>query len=314
MYCTPLVNVRSILIYLFYIILLTHTFSSAFAQVDENTTSQDTVNISDMPGPYRTGIRPWRLATVITGVSGTTLGIFLYFQNVWWSEQQTRFHFDTGADMVYSLNMDKPGHFWSSKITSDLFCDMLTWSGVPRRKALWYGAGYGIFTTAMVEIKDGLAPYWGFSVGDMVANTLGALYPVSQEYIPFMRNFHVKWSFDFFNPSYYKTLENNENKPFLDDYERHNYWLSANVHGLLPRTLKPFWPEFLNIAVGLSAQNLNGKGAGSHEVFLAFDYDLTKIPTRSKTIKRALHYLNHLHFPAPTVRIMPAVKLYGLNF
>lgn len=264
--------------------------------------------------PYKSGIRPWRLTGIITGVSGTTAGIFLYFQNVWWADQSAKFHFDTGSDMVYALGMDKCGHFWSSKLTSDLFYDMLSWSGVPRKSALWYGAGYGILTTALVEIKDGLAPYWGFSLGDMTANTAGALFPVAQEYIPVLRNFQVKWSYDFLNPSYYKTLENNGDKPFMDDYERHNYWLSANVHGLLPKPLKPYWPEFLNIAAGLSAERLNGKGSGNHEIFLALDYDLTKIPVKSKTLRRAFHYLNHLHFPAPTIRITPRVRLYGVNF
>jgi len=270
-----------------------------------NTFSEDTI---------RTGIRPWRLTGIVTGVSGTTAGIFLYFQKVWWADGSSKFHFDKGSDMVYALGMDKFGHFWSSKLTSDLFYDMLSWSGVPRRKALWYGASYGILTTAIVEIKDGLAPYWGFSIGDMAANTAGALFPVAQEYFPIMRNFQVKWSYDFMNPSHYKTLENNQAKFFMDDYERHNYWLSINVHGLLPYRLKPYWPRFICIATGISAENLNGKGGGNHEIFLALDYDLTKIKTKSRTLTRALHYLNHLHFPAPSIRIVPRIKLYGFNF
>ena len=275
------------------------------------TASSDTLRAST---PTASGIKPWRLTGVITGVSGTTVGIFVYFQQIWWAGEQTQFHFDKGSDMIYAMGMDKAGHFWSSKLTSDLFCDMLKWSGVPDRKALWYGAGYGILTTALVEIKDGFAPYWGFSMGDMAANTAGALFPVLQEYVPVMRNFQVKWSYDFMNPSYYKTLENNTGKPFMDDYERHNYWVSAHVHGLLPPNLKPYWPKFLNIAVGLSADRLNGKGGGNHQVHLALDYDLTKLPIRSKTWKRAMHYLNHLHFPAPTIRIMPEIKMNIFQF
>lgn len=275
---------------------------------------QDSVSVDTTQTQLPSGIKPWRLAGIITGVSGTTIGIFVYFQNVWWAGESARFQFDKGSDMIYALGMDKAGHFWSSKLTSDLFSDMLKWSGVPERKALWYGAGYGILTTALVEIKDGFAPYWGFSMGDMAANTAGALFPVVQAYVPVMQNFQVKWSYDFMNPSYYKTLDNNGDKPFMDDYERHNYWLSANVHGLLPLQLKPYWPKFLNIAVGLSADRLNGKGAGNHQVHLALDYDLTKLPIRSKTWKRAMHYLNHLHFPAPTIRIMPEVKMNVFQF
>jgi hypothetical protein len=116
------------------------------------------------------------------------------------------------------------------------------------------------------------------------------------------------------NPSYYKTLENKTDKPFMDDYERHNYWLSVNVHGLLPHSMKPYWPRFLNIAAGLSAERINGKGGGNHELFLALDYDLTKIKTKSKAINKALHYLNHLHFPAPSIRIVPRVNMYGFQF
>jgi hypothetical protein len=258
--------------------------------------------------------RPVRFAIVSTGVIGTTVGVFLYFQNIWWAGEIGNFHLDQGADRVYSLNLDKCGHFWSSKIASDVIGDMMQWTGVKPTTALWMGAGFGILTSGIVEIKDGLAPYWGFSIGDMTANSLGAFFPVAQHYCRPLRHFSVKWSYDFQNPSYYKTLDGNHNKAFMDDYERHNYWLSANVHGLLPMPLKPYWPKFLNLALGLSAQHLTGKGGGTHELFLALDYDLTKIPIKSPTLRRVFHYLNNLHFPAPTIRISPQFRIYGMNF
>jgi len=79
-----------------------------------------------------------------------------------------------------------------------------------------------------------------------------------------------------------------------------------------------FWPDWLNMAVGFGIDNsqyLNKnktKKGGNNEWYIALDYDLSKIYTKwdSPTAKKVKHWLNYIHFPAPTIRISPNLHFY----
>ena len=45
-----------------------------------------------------------------------------------------------------------------------------------------------------MEVHDGFYNEWGFSIGDFMANLLGASFAVGQHNIPFLRNFDYKIS------------------------------------------------------------------------------------------------------------------------
>lgn len=264
----------------------------------------------------------FRLAVVASSVPILTTGVFLYFQNAWWNDTlqahglpKPKFHFDDSKELKYALCLDKCGHFWSSQITSTAFGEMLMWAGVKRKSAKWFGAGFAVLTSGIVEVKDGMAPWWGFSLMDMSANILGAFYPVLQEYHPFFNNFTFKWSYDFFHKSYYKSMPGHENKSFMDDYDRHTYWLCTNIKGVTPKSWGRYIPGFLSFDIGLSAVGLDGQGAGKNEVLLGLGIDLSNINIKNcKLFNSKKRILNYYHLPCPAQKIYPSKVSYLLAF
>jgi hypothetical protein len=103
---------------------------------------------------------------------------------------------------------------------------------------------------------------------------------------------------------------------FIEDYGGQSYWLSLNVSGILPAAAKPYWPSWLNIALGVSGYNLDAPDFKDRKKawVLSLDYDMAKIIPESdyeilNFIRRGLDYW---HFPAPAVRLTPEPKFFIL--
>lgn len=258
-------------------------------------------------------LNKYRFAMVASSVPIATASIFIYMQKAWWKDTmqlfgvpKQKFHFDDSKELKYALCLDKGGHFWSSQFASTVFGDLLQWAGMPERKAAWYGAGFAVVTSGIVEIKDGFAPWWGFSLTDMTANILGSFFPVLKAYHPFYKNFTVKWSWDFIHKSYWSSLPHNLGKIFMDDYERHTYWLCTNINGVAPTRWKKQIPGFLSFDIGVSAKNLDGHGAGKRELFLALGLDLSRITFKKfKFYNSTSHILNFYRLPTPALKVYP---------
>ncbi|OFX68684.1 MAG: hypothetical protein A2X12_05675 [Bacteroidetes bacterium GWE2_29_8] len=254
-----------------------------------------------------------RLAIISSSVPIATAGVFIYFNNSWWKGYGGgKFHFDDTHELTYAKGLDKAGHFWSSQVTTQAFSILMEWVGFNEEKAKWYGAGFSITMSSIVEIKDGLAPWWGFSLTDMSANILGAFYPVLQYKYPKLKNINLKWSYDFVNKSYFKTIEWNKDKSFMDDYERHTYWLSFNIQGL---TNSKTFPKWLCPAIGLSATQLDGKGNGDRELYLGFDIDLRHIKfTNQKNEAKIKEFINYYHLPSPALKFYDGYNSHLIKF
>ena len=54
------------------------------------------------------------------------------------------------------------------------------------------------------------------------------------------------------------------------------------------------------------------KKGGNNEWYIALDYDVDKIfkSWNSPTAKTIKHWLNYIHFPAPTIRITPKLEFF----
>lgn len=295
----------------------------SFAQDTISAPLSDSVNVllqgklSD-PTPR---VRPYRVAIVASAVPITMAGVFVYLHYAWWSEQRAKFHFSD--DVLYAKNLDKAGHFLSSLIVSTAFADLYTFAGIQRKNAVWFGAGTSILCATIVEVRDGLAPFWGFSRFDELANVMGALYPVLQEKVPFFRNFNFKWSWSFTKASYYMTLPENQNSIFLDDYERQNFWFTIDIARLFfPHKDHRKFPYFIDPAIGLSARGLNGHditnsipSTGHREWLLGFDINLSKLRFGNSRAEHYVRkYLNFYRLPMPTMRVAPDPKLYIINW
>jgi len=173
-----------------------------------------------------------------------------------------------------------------------------------------------------IEIKDGYAPRWGYSVWDVASGTAGALFFVGKHYSPVLDAMDIKMSYWKRSDKYFTWIKQAGGATWNDDYINQTYWLSFKVEKLLPEPAAKYWPDWLALAVGMGVDDkLEGYeknkawSQGNLELYLALDVDLTRIfPSDNwfwETLKR---YLNYIKFPAPAIRIKPGVITYGIYF
>jgi len=246
---------------------------------------------------------------------------YWYVEKSWWSDKQIAFHFDDGMDLTYALNVDKVGHFMGGIQSADLFYSSMKWAGMQEKRALWYGAIFGSGLQLAIEMKDAHAPYWGFSKWDLAIGSAGSFWRVAQYYNDDLQAINFKFSY-YKHSDIYWELDRQRGKEtnkysWYDDYPNQTYWMAVNVNHFCETC---YWPDWLNVAIGFGlddTQYLNDndrKIGGKNEWYIALDYDIPKMFKRwnspiGRTVK---HWLNYIHFPAPTIRFSPKLEFYPL--
>lgn len=250
-------------------------------------------------------------------VSGTSLailgGIYYRWKTAWWNDGTTGFHFDYNP--TYTDNVDKIGHLYGGILFTECFGLGLRWAGLDEESSLLYGALFSTLVYTGVEIKDGFAPTWGFDPLDLGFSIAGSIYPYAQKKVPFLQNFNFKYSYFPSNSTYFNNLKrgNKNNQFFNDDYEGETFWLAANIKNLLPSDINSFMPDFLNIALGVSIENLDNPSARRKVFVISPDIDLVKLfKPENEILKEVLRLLNYIHIPLPALKISPDFKAYPL--
>ena len=225
--------------------------------------------------------------------------------------------------MTYALNVDKVGHFIGGLQAADIFSSSMKWAGMNKKQALWYGAFFGSGLQLAIEMKDAYAPYWGFSKWDFALGSLGSAWPVAHYYSDNLRAINFKFSY-YKQSNIYWDLDRQRGKEtnryaWQDDYPNQTYWITYDVNHFKETCC---WPDWLNVAIGFGLDNTqyldenNAKAGGNNEWYVALDYDIPKMlkSWNSPTGKKVKHWLNYIHFPAPTIRISPKLEFYPLFF
>lgn len=265
------------------------------------------------------GVRWGRFAAVTGGMAVGYTSLFLYEKSRWWDGPGSGFHFDSHLD--YARNVDKISHFYAGEVQALINARLLEWSGVPHERAALWGAVTSLAAQTHVEVHDGFSQKWGFDWYDQAANTLGAAWFYAHDRVPALRRFDVRWS-------YYPSdvwLENlserqAEGTTFADDYSGHAYWLSMDVHDLLPGALQQVWPEALQVSLGASLHDWTDDSWSNWEqeggpgpdpdaymaYYVSLDLNWRKILPRSTWLGRTAGDLfNRFHLPFPAVRVWP---------
>jgi len=260
-------------------------------------------------------IQRGRLLGVSSALAVANYYAYVRFKDMWWSYPKSGFHlyrgwrqtqgmYDLGFDDSLWHHIDKFGHFYNTRMVSLLMADAAEWIGFQKRPSMWIGACTAWLFYLQIELFDGQFEEWGFSIGDLLANTAGAFMPLARDKWPALNALQLKFS-------YHVSEEIDTEQFMVEDYAGMTFWLSANPRTLLPDAVDRFWPAFLNIAAGYGVSQ---KAHGEVELYLGFDYDLTAIKAKNPLLKRVIHYFNYLHLPAPAIRIRPSVKRYVLYF
>jgi hypothetical protein len=236
----------------------------------------------------------------------------LYF--AWYQDYpQSSFHlFNDGNEW---MQVDKSGHAVTAYYISRIGYSTYRWSGVKEKQAAWFGGLLGFAYMLNIEILDGFSAEWGFSPGDLVANTLGSMIFIGQQLAWHEQRFSLKYSYhETAYPQYrHDLLGDNLIQRMIKDYNGHSYWISGNISSFLPERSK--FPKWLNIAAGYGAEGMTGgfsnpSGQNGEPVpvftryrkfFLSLDVDLTRIPTKSTVLKTIFSVLSFIKIPAPAL-------------
>jgi len=208
----------------------------------------------------------------------------------WWKDADGQFTFRAEGWFAGHRGIDKAGHLFTSYFYFRTFRNILLWGGYHPTTAYWWAAGLSAFFALSVEIGDGVSEY-AFDYQDLVFNAAGLGYGMLQTEVPALRNFNLKWS--------YVPAGGYRFPPrFTEHYDAHTYWLTANVNNLLPASLEPWWPDFLQVGIGYSvADNISRS-----EWLLGFDYNLEILNPDNPDLRLLVKTLDSFHYPAPAVK------------
>lgn len=231
---------------------------------------------------------------VATSAIGGLLGLSLYWcYDSWWRNAGGGFHFvNEGWLNGYARGIDKIGHFYTSYFYFHLFRNIMLWGGYENESATWWALGSSAFFALAVELGDGLTPTYGFDYQDLTFNFSGVAYAYLQTKIPFLKNFNFKWSY-VPNDGYRFPVR------LVEHYDDHTYWLTCDVNNLLPATIEPYWPDWLQLAVGMGVDD----GWTKREFVFGFDLNLESIfRTKNEDLLLLEKTVNMFHIPAPAVK------------
>ena len=253
----------------------------------------------------------------VFGVASLTLIAYgaaygFVFEKGWWDDERTHFHFENDFD--YALNLDKFGHFAAGVVLGEFFYEGYHWAGASEFQSYLFAGLSALATHIAIDVKDGFAPTWGFSIFDVLSGGLGGFLPMAERYVPLFKYIDLKWSYWINSNAYYDSNHAASGGVFTDDYVNQTFWLSVKPYRLLPESVRKYYPSWLAIAVGLSIDEkvFTKEPHPRREVYVALDYDLEAFRPQSRFARFAIKMLNYFKLPAPTIQVYPEFHWYLL--
>ncbi len=248
----------------------------------------------------------------------TTTGLYAVsmagLYQLWYKDYELEgFHFFN--DNNEWLQIDKGGHIINTYWSGKMGYDVCRWAGMSNKKSTWMGGNLGYVFLASIEVFDGFSSGWGFSTGDIVANTIGAATFISQQLI--WQEQRIEWKISFHPSPYAKYRPDEFGNGFVQqvfkDYNGHTFWLSANISSFLLQSSS--FPKWLNVSLGYGADGLTGGSANvseykgkpipsfrrTRQYYIAPDINLARIKTRSKFLHFVLGATRFIKFPLPAL-------------
>jgi uncharacterized protein YfiM (DUF2279 family) len=255
-----------------------------------------------------------RLKRVIiaeTSIYGATmLGL-----NQLWYKDYPREHFHFFNDNKEWLQIDKAGHVFSAYYLGLIGIEALNWAGVNKTKSNWLGGALGFVFLSSIEVFDGFSQGWGFSNGDMIANTSGYVLAAGQQQLFKKQIAMLKVSFQAspYAQARPNVLGSGFSERIMKDYNGQTYWLSFAIADVFP--VGKQFPPWLALAFGYGAKGMYGgldniwesNGASydftsvkrEREFYAALDINLWRIKTKNKALQSIFKTIGFLKVPLP---------------
>ncbi|MBS1910453.1 MAG: DUF2279 domain-containing protein [Bacteroidetes bacterium] len=254
----------------------------------------------------RTHIDPLRASIVGAVYTGVLVGLHMNMEKAWW-RQGAGFHWKNDWDDV--LQVDKAGHAISGYLMSYGLSEGMMGAGIARETAMVLGSGLGLLYQTYIELEDGYSENWGFSPSDMAANTFGVSLFLAQHYIPDLQIVTPKYQYV---PAAWLDVPH-LSSTWIDDYNSSTFWLSADVHSMLPAGLRTHWPAWLALSFGYGVRI--GDAERSRRFIVALDYDLVQLlPDGGHVWNWFRQTLNYIKLPAPAVEFSSGRVRWYLAF
>ena len=284
----------------------------------------------DVPEYRHEGVTGWKLATAVAGAGVYNVGFYQTLKKPWWSGEKSDFHVINDWWGGYSMEVDKAAHAWSAQVIARASAETYGWSGMSRRQALLWGGVTSLATMTQIEVLDGFTETYGFSTADYAANAVGAFWPLAQDLwrplglVTFKMSYHNGY------------FEQARAPNVLEDYNRQTYWLALDVNGVLPRSARRYWPDWLGVAVGYGVHNaftyVNTREYNPaqpyrsylvtrtparmlREYYVALDLDPTRLPLGDGWLAALVRPLKYIHLPSPAIRFREdGTRFFALYF
>jgi YHS domain-containing protein/VanZ family protein len=243
-------------------------------------------------------------------------GAILYLKHEWYHDKKrVPFHFYN--DFKGWNQVDKLGHFYVSYLESNVGYSILKKFNFSEKKALYFGGFQGLILETPIEFFDAYHQGWGFSVSDLVANTLGSVFFIMQQKIFNEQIIKPKLSF---SKSIYASEANgllgkkSLISQFVYDYNGYTYWFSFSPKKIFKFKKVPKW---LNLAIGYGANGMLGEFENKsmykgeeipsfkryRQFYLSLDIDFSKIRTKSRFVNKIFDGLSYIKIPLPTLEL-----------
>ena len=259
-----------------------------------------------------------RAFVITSGVAYTAALVGL--SELWYSNSPSQ-PFQFFNDNKEWKQVDKVGHAYSAYQLSATTAQALRWCGLSTRKSDIIGAISGFAMLVPIEILDGTSQAYGASPGDLIADAVGAGLYLGQSLLWKEQRILPKFSFHrtSYPPLNPNLLGNGMPGEIIKDYNGQTYWLSVDMDKFIK------FPCWLNLAAGYGAEGMvnaedhqtidAGYPAPYRQFYLALDFDLTCIKTRSKAVKALIFFANMIKIPAPTVEFSTkGVRFHAFYF
>lgn len=259
--------------------------------------------------------RKWTLGVSSIGLTTASL---IYLNQAWYQDYNTsKFHWFNDNDEWFQ--MDKVGHVFTTYQTGRLMMGAMDWAGYSKKQQMLYGGLSGFTYLAAIEIMDGYSDGWGFSWGDVAANTLGSGLTIGQKAWWNEQRIQLKFSFRKTSLAQYRPdlLGKSWSTQILKDYNGQTYWLSINPSSFMKPETK--FPKWLNVAFGYGADGMLGARYNNilvmdengntryfnryQQYYFSLDADLTRIKTKSKVLKSIFSCINIIKIPFPNLEL-----------
>lgn len=250
------------------------------------------------------------LAALGTIYAGTMVALHIIQHNAWWKVPGP---FQVVEDWNYALQVDKAGHIYGGYLMSYLWGEFLLAAGVELPTAVRWGTLLGLLYQTYVEVEDGFSRDWGFSPTDALANFIGAYWYLAQHYWKPLQAFQPRWQY--IPAQWAGDLPRRHSGTFIDDYNSSTFWLSINLHQLLPEHWRRYYPAWLMLSFGYGARNVDTELPKQRRIIVGLDYNLYALLPEGPPLWNWLRQsFSMIKLPAPAIEFGPHPPRFALLY